>query len=93
MKIRAIVLAAALVVAGCAPDSGTVYDKQYYPSYSYLDYQCVTYGKNGLCTLRMPYTHYVPEYWALCIRNADQSGCKYVDQITWHQYERGQQYP
>lgn len=91
---RKILLVAVLLLASCsAPESGMIYDKKYSPSYQYTDYQCMQYGKDGICKLRMPFIHTVPEYWQLCLRNGDESGCRYVDQITWHKYERGQEYP
>ena len=91
---RKLLLSLALVLAGCsAPESGTVYDKQYYPAHQWVDSQCIQYNKSGICINRMPIIHNDPEQWLLCLRNGDESGCRYVDQITWHKYERGQEYP
>lgn len=82
-----------LLGACSAPESGTVYQKKYSAAWSYWDSTCMSYDKNGLCTLKMPIEHRVPESWQLCLRLRDESGCRDVDQITYHKYEVGQEYP
>lgn len=92
---KMLALASVLIaLVGCsAPERGTVYEKKYSAAWSYWDSQCMVYGKSGLCTMRMPVQHTIPESWQLCLRDRDEQGCRDVDQITWHQYEVGQEYP
>lgn len=92
---RILPLAAGLLLlAGCsAPESGLVYDKHYEPAYIYTDTICSSYNKQGICVLRLPMVHEVPERWRLCLRNGDDEGCRYVDQLTYHHYKIGSQYP
>lgn len=92
---RAVALFLALVLMGCdtAPEVGTVYSKRYEPAYTWIDYQCMTYDKYGVCKLRLPIVHEEPEHWFLCLRSGEVSGYRYVDQITYHRYRIGEQYP
>lgn len=91
---RILAMALLVLLAACsAPDHGTIYEKRYEAPYSWIDYQCVSYNKQGICTLRMPFTHYVPEYWYLCLRLGEDGGCRSVDQVTFHEYEVGEEYP
>jgi hypothetical protein len=83
-----------VVLVGCsAPEHGTVYDKQYFPAWSYTSYDCVSYNKNGTCSLRIPSQHYFPASWQLCLREGDKAGCRDVDERSWHDYQIGQRYP
>jgi len=81
------------LVACSAPQRGTVYDKRYSPPYSYTSYDCASYGRNGGCTLRLPSQHYWPASWQLCLREGDKTGCRDVDERSWHDYQIGQRYP
>lgn len=89
-----LIVAALVVLSSCsAPEHGLVIDKKYSAEWSYWDSQCMSYDKQGLCSLKMPILHTVPEAWYLCLRDGQDEGCRQVDQIDWHKYERGQQYP
>ncbi len=94
MKRLGLVAVGLLLAAGCsAPESGTVIGKNYSPASTWIDYQCMTYNTNGMCTLRMPVTHTNPESWCLVLRHGEDEGCRAVDQITYHNYRIGQEYP
>jgi hypothetical protein len=83
-----------LILWGCsAPESGTVVNKKYHEPYEWVGSQCYVYNKNGVCTLTMPVVHHISESWELCLRNGEDEGCRNVDQITWHEYKIGDEYP
>lgn len=84
-------------IASCinTPNTGNVFDKQYYPSYTSIDYDCVSYSKNGSCSLRLPRSTYHSETFYLCIENKiqDKKGCKPVNAGEYNNYKIGQWYP
>lgn len=83
-----------LALAACAPESGTVTGKKYYPPYDWTDSVCMANDpKTGFCTLRVPTVHHNPARWLLCLDNGEDQGCRDVDQRSWHEYENGEQYP
>jgi hypothetical protein len=93
MKRLLTILMLVFVAACSAPDHGTVYDKKYYEAYITTDWNCVSYDKKGFCNLRIPTVHHWPEHWELCLRLGEDEGCRTVDQITFHEYAIGSEYP
>jgi hypothetical protein len=104
MKRRAsIILAAALLAAGCSKPlaHGYVTSKEYQPAY--IDhtgyFQCAAYDKNGACTVHIwiPEDISHPADWILCLReqvnNKAEKGCISVPQATFDAYRVGDHYP
>lgn len=92
-KIITVITLLALTACG-APDHGVIYKKNYSAPWSYTTTECVLYdGKTGQCKVKMPVYHSVPASWELCIELGDDRGCREVDQVDYHRYEVGQEYP
>ena len=93
-KIRTalLVMVLALTAACTAPEKGVVYQKKYHAAYTYTTWHCYSYNKQGICTLNMPQSNYVPESWELCLRDGEEEGCRSVDQTTYHKYRVGSYY-
>lgn len=93
-RIRGIALLVVVLalVACTAPKQGVVYDKKYHAAYTYTTWNCYSYNKQGVCTLNMPSSNYVPESWELCLRDGDEEGCRHVDQTTYHKFRIGSYY-
>jgi hypothetical protein len=84
------VASAGIILAGCAPQTGDVYERKYYPPHTWTDSVCAGYdGKTGMCTVRIPVVHNNPAQWLLCLDNGEDRGCRYVDETTYHQYPPG----
>lgn len=90
--IGVMLIGLGLLLAGCAPKSGTVYDRKYYPQSTSYSYDCVVYNDKGLCTRRMSTLHITPSSWYLCLDDGVDRGCRQVDQLTYHDYPPGTKY-
>lgn len=75
---------AALALVACAPDHGTVEDRQHSPAHyhDWTSFQCIAHDKNGICTASIPVYHhdYVPEQWQLKLNDGKDTG--------WHTVTR-----
>lgn len=96
---KIIALLAALVVAACsAPDSGRVADGVYHPANSYwvsgTGPVCSGSGINYRCSPGTPgHMQFDAEYWALRLINGDDDGWKTVDETTFHRCNIDEHYP
>lgn len=96
-RLKYALITLVLAVAACgAPESGTVIGKHYTASWTTFNRQCVSFDKNGLCNnwILVPVTY--PESWCLELRDdhaRDKTGCREVDETTYHDYEVGEHYP
>jgi hypothetical protein len=97
-------LVAILALAGCdsPPAAGTVYNKQYSASYTWIQYVnggCNVWTKSGntqICVSyqQIPIVQTEPDHWRLCLKAADgKKGCREVDELEYSQYNVGDQYP
>lgn len=63
-----------LLLAGCGwSGAGVVVGKTKTDAYTYISFQCYGYDSKGNCTMNMPITNYVPDYYYLQV-NSDQDG-------------------
>lgn len=97
-KIIGVLVLLAALLAGCEspPESGYIIDMRYYPAYSDVTMTCMMYDpKSFVCTMYMPVTNQHPEHWEICLKDdtSDKTGCRDVDQFTYHQYHLGNHYP
>lgn len=91
MKLRAAVAAIVLVLltACTSLTSGHVVDKQFTPAYDWMDMQCFSYDSKGMCTMRMPVWHHVPDVWELRIEKDDKYDWWSVDEATFNRTNIG----
>jgi hypothetical protein len=83
-----------LAATACSSiESGRVTGKNYEPAYSYITMQCMSYNKDGICTMNMPMTHWVAEAWYLDLDNGEDTGTVSVNEAEYNKYSVGQQYP
>lgn len=78
-----------LLTACTSLTSGYVVDKQFTPAYDWMDLQCFSYDSKGMCTVRMPVQHHVPESWDLRIQNEDKYDWWSVDEATFNRTNIG----
>lgn len=98
LKYVLIALVLSIVVTACdsPPESGTVTGKDYAPSYITWNRQCVSFDKNGICNNWIMTPTVWPERWCLELRDdhdSKKTGCREVDETTFHDYEVGEHYP
>ena len=92
--MRRLAVVALLLLAGCsAPEKGVVEDKRYHQPYTWVDMVCSSYTEKGTCRMSIPVVRSEPARWELCLRDGEETGCRIVDETTFHKYERGQMYP
>lgn len=84
-----------LVLSGCGSSisEGTVTSKDYDPEYQYITMQCMSYNKDGMCTVQIPVTHTYPESWTLNLRDGDKEGYVNVSPGEYESYKVGDHYP
>jgi hypothetical protein len=69
-----LLLAATMVLTACGwTGTGVVVGKTKTDAYSYVSFQCAGFDAKGNCTVQMPITNYVPDYYYLQV-NSDQDG-------------------
>ena len=69
--MRRVALAALLVLAACGRPTltaGEVVGREYDDPDTWTDTLCVSYDKNGWCTVRIPQEHHDEAHWFLTIR-------------------------
>jgi hypothetical protein len=70
----ALALALLLTLAACGwSGTGVVVGKTKTDAYTYISFICSSYDSKGFCTVQVPITNYVPDYYYLQV-NADDDG-------------------
>jgi hypothetical protein len=94
-KIIAIAVAVLFLSACDNAESGYVESKQHHPEYTTYDMQCMSYNKNGFCTVNIPIPRIVPECWELNYYNKedDEYGHACVDRRSFETFTLGMHYP
>lgn len=86
-------IAAALLLAGCSSISaGTITAKTIEPPYTWIQYICSSYDKNGICVVQVPIFHNEPEKYRFDLTEGKDEGWVYVSYPTFDDYEVGDYY-
>lgn len=85
---RSIVLAAVLLAA-CGIDAGTVTSRSYEDPYVEYIWLCSAYDSRGACTFGMDYPSHVPECWRIHFAAGDDENSACVGRSTWDSYQVG----
>lgn len=95
MKRLAAVAVLAVAVAGCAPDSGQVVDRDYDEAYTWVDQQCTTIIQaNGTSQqVCVPITRHENESFNLRLDNGEDAGWRSVPEGEYDRCHVGDQYP
>jgi len=89
-RMKALAAVALLLLAGCSSlTSGYVIGKQHTDAYDWMDMQCFSYNDKGMCTMRVPIWHHVPESWEICVKLDDTQDWWSVDEPTFHRTKVG----
>jgi len=73
-KLVAVALSLLLALAACGwSGTGVVVGKTKTDAYTYVSFICSAYDSKGFCTVQVPITNYVPDYYYLQV-NADDDG-------------------
>lgn len=71
-NLAAVAVSLLLTLAACGwSGTGTVVGKTKTDAYTYISFICSAYNSQGMCTVQVPITNYVPDYYYLQV-NSDQ---------------------
>jgi len=89
-----LLLLCVLALVGCSSiESGAITQKVYTAPYDSFYYQCVSFDKNGFCTVNMPMTQHNPATYRFDLQQGDKTGWVYVNEHDYNSHKVGDYWP